>query len=167
MRFAKLKANGAYVLVISFSCLCTCSYCAGSCYSGSHVLNSTIGNCYLFGGWEDQWGLFPWHAYVHPQWICDTCLFTCIQRIRELKLSFQLFLLNLSNSQMRWILGCMCMDMVCAHECHGTALLNFFIFHVRAIASRRKPKITILVSPAECKLPMAHAYRATATKECQ
>jgi len=125
MRFAKLKANGAYVLVISFSCLCPCSYCAGSCYSGFHVLNSTIGNCYLFGGWGDQCGLFPWHAYVHPQWICDTCLFTCIQRIRELKLSFQLFLLNLSNSQMRWILGCMCMDMVCAHECHGTVLLNF------------------------------------------
>ena len=44
----------------------------------------------------------------------------------------QLFLLNLSDSHMRWILGCMCMDMVCAHECHGTVLLIFF-FHVSIV----------------------------------
>jgi hypothetical protein len=54
-------------------------------------------------------------------------LHTCLL---ELKFSFQLFLLNLSDSHMRWIVGCMCMDMVCAHECHGTVLLIFFL-HVR------------------------------------
>jgi len=33
-----------------------------------HVLNSTLGNWYLFGGvgGGDQSGLFPCHTYVHP-----------------------------------------------------------------------------------------------------
>jgi hypothetical protein len=59
-------------------------------------------------------------------------LHTCLL---ELKFSFQLFLLNLSDSHMRWIVGCMCMDMVCAHECHGTVLLIFFFFMFGAVAS--------------------------------